>query len=360
VGDLWQSRSGRWTCEHTDDGPRIVAKGEGGFNAAALRFHEITPGEPRVIADTDDTDATVKLGICMGEEPGYQVEFDEARSTFRLLRRGEIVYEGEPAGDNSFRPGEVRRDGDWVIVGARLSGEIRPVHAWRDPDPLPDGYAEVTTTGGEVQFSSITLGSDSALAYRFDRVEPDWQPRSGDWGDHTGMACILWDYWMTGDGREEPAFTWNRHELPEDVAVDISAGEFTEGFEDGAHEHFPYHDISVILGGAPGEPDSGYRFIVGAEEGKRTVLLRNGVEVASSDDRRCRIVMGGHCNTPRAVRIRAQRSGDTLTLLVNGFEAIRWTDPEPLSGRGHVGLGADGCRVLFRDCVIYPGMRAGS
>jgi hypothetical protein len=49
-----------------------------------------------------------------------------------------------------------------------------------------------------------------------------------------------------------------------------------------------------------------------------------------------------------------------LTLTFNGIEALSWTDPEPLSGGGNVGLGCDGCRVLFRDCVIYPGVQAGS
>jgi hypothetical protein len=296
----------------------------------------------------------------MSDQPGYQVEYSKYENGFRFLRRGEVIFESGGGSDETCQPGELRRDGDRVVIGGRVWGDMETVYAWRDPNPLPDGYAEVTTTGGEVQFSSITLGSDSALAYRFDHVEPDWQPRSGEWTDHTGMACILWDYWMTGDGREEPAFTWNRHELPENVAVDISAAEFTEGHESGKHEHFAYHDVSVILGGSPGDPDSGYRFVVGADEGARNVLLRNGVEVASSDDARCRIVMGGHCNSPRAVRIRAQKSGGELTLTFNGIEALTWTDPEPLSGGGHVGLGCDGCRVLLRDCVIYPGGRGQS
>lgn len=356
IGQLWRPKASSWRCEQTESGPRIIARGDGGFNSPVIRFHEVTPGEPRLLVQTDGGEASVTLGICMGDDPGYQAEFSADRSSFRLLRRGEVVYESPISSDGMCAPGEIRRDGDWVLVSA--GGEIPTGYAWRDPEPLPDGYAEVGTSG-EVRFSSITLASDSALAYRFDRVEPDWQPRSGEWTDHTGMACILWDYWMTGDGREEPAFTWNRHALPEDVAVDISAAEFTEGHETGHHEHFPYHDVSVILGGAPGDPDSGYRFVVGADRGVRNVLLRNGVEVASTDDSRCRIVMGGHCNTPRAVRIRAQRSGSDLSLTFNGVEALTWTDPEPLGG-GHVGLGVEGCRTIFRDCVVYPGGRAGS
>lgn len=351
IGALWRPSGGSWRCVATDAGPRIAAKGDGGLVNAILRFHEVTPGDPRLVVDTDGGEATVTLGICMSEEPGYQVEHGPWGGTYRFLRRGEVIHEGAGS-DGTCSPGSIRRDGDWIVIEG--GGDARTLLTWRDPDPLPDGYAEVSVSGGEVRFSAIALASDTALAYKFDRVEPDWQPRTGEWADHTGMACILWDYWMTGDGREEPAFTWNRHALPEDVAVDVSAGEFTEGHETGHHEHFAYHDISVILNGAGGDPDSGYRFIVGADKGKRNVLLRDGVEVASSDDRRCRIAMGGHCNSPRAVRIRAQRAGDTLTLTFNGVEALRWTDPEPLTGGGQVGLGCNGCRVLFRDCVIYP------
>ncbi|GEM_PF-5934234 len=355
IGNLWRPRGGSWRCQQTQSGPRIVATGSTPDSTATLRFHEVTPGDPRLIVEADPGGGSVSLGICMGDEPGYQAQFPPERDRVRLLRRGEVVYESAPGSEGNCTPGEIRRRGEWIVVSG--SGN-EPAHwAWRDPEPLPDGYAEVSVMGAEARFASITLAGDDALAYRFDRVEPDWQPRTGEWDDHTGMACILWDYWMTGDGREEPAFTWNRRVLPDDVTLDVSAAEFTEGHETGHHEHFAYHDVSVILGGTPGDPDSGYRFVVGADRGARNVLLRNGVEVAASNDYRCRIAMGGHCNTPRAVRIRAQRAGDEVSLTFNGIEAIRWTDPEPLSGGGNVGLGCAGCRVLFRDCVIYPGVR---
>ncbi len=357
IGNLWRTRGGSWHCRRTGDGPRILARGRPGDNRAIVRFHEVTPGEPRLIVDAGDAPGgAVTLGICAGDEPGYEVEFNETQSAFRFLRRGEVIYESGEGSEGTRGPGEIRRAGDWILIGTRLRGEMRTEYAWRDPEPLPDGCAEVSTTGTEVQLRSITLASDSARAYKFDRSEPDWQPASGEWTDHTGMACILWDYWMTGDGREEPALTWNRLPMPRNVALDVSAAEHTEGYADGDHRHFPYHDIKIVLSGSRGEPDSGYAFIAGADGGRRNVLLREGVEVASSDDPRCRIVMGGHCNSPRAVRLRAQRRGAELSLTFNGIEVLRWEDPQPL-GAGHVALGCDGCRTIFRDCVIYPGVR---
>ena len=353
VPNLWRPRAGTWRAQTTEAGPRIVARGRGNDARATVRFHEITPGEPRLIVDAEETDAVVTLGICTGDEPGYEVEYSETQNAFRFLRRGEVLHESAAGGEGTAAPGEIRRDGDWIIIGAREFGHMRTVYAWRDPQPLPDGYAEVSIAGGEVQFREIVLASDSALAYKFNRAEPDWQPRSGEWTDHTGMACILWDYWITADGREQPARTWNRRPLPADVAVDVSAAEYTDGFADGDHRHYPYHDVRIALCADPDTPDAGYAFVVGAEGGRRTVLLRNGIEVAASDNPRFRVVMGGHCNTPRAVRLRAQNAGGVLTLTFNGTEALRWQDPEPLGG-GQVGLGCDGCRVILRDCVIYP------
>ncbi|MGD9495602.1 MAG: hypothetical protein AB7Y46_04755 [Armatimonadota bacterium] len=353
IPHLWRSRGGSWQVRTTEAGPRIVARGRPGDSRAIARFHEITPGEPRLIVDAGHSPgAAVTLGICTGEEPGYEAEFSATRSGFRLLRRGQAVYESDQDDPGTCVPGEIRRDGDWIIVGGRRGGQMRTLYSWRDPEPLPDGYAEVTVTGEEVQFREIVLASNSALVCRFDRVEPDWQPASGTWTDHTGMACILWDYWMTGDAREDSALIWNRRVLPADLTVDVSASEYTDGFADGAHTHYPYHDVRIVIAGDPERPEAGYAFVAGADRGRRSLLLRNGIPVASSDDPRCRIVMGSHCNAPRAVRLRAQKSGGVLTLTFNGVQALRWEDPEPLGG-GHVGLGCDGCRVNFRDCVIY-------
>lgn len=354
LGDLWRLQMGTWRVQQTPDGPRIIAR-PAAEGRAVVRFHEVTPGEPRLIVDADctgDDDARLILGISMSDEPGYRAEFIPAENRFRLWRRDEIVHDSGMGGADALMlaPAELRRKRDLVIVhGFGQSGGF----AWRDPEPLADGRAEVIVSGGEMRLRSIVLASDSAFAYPFDRIEPDWQPRSGTWTSHTGMACILWDYWLTGDGREEPALIWNRHLMPSDVTLDVSAAEYTEGFPDGEHRHYPYHDIRLMLCGDPATNEVGYTFIVGADHGRRTVLLRNGAEVAARDDPRFRIVMGGHCNTPRAVRLRAQKSGAVLTLTFNGMEALRWEDPEPL-GDGYVGLGCEDCRVIFRDCVIYP------
>lgn len=349
IGGLWRAKSGRWRSGETASGPTITGTATG--DCGLLRFRQITPGDPRVVAEVIAPRETEQfgLGLCAGDEPGYALAVRPGDGLATLTRRGEEVARladlklGE--GDATV---ELLRDGRWIV--ARL-GESQGL-AWRDDDPLPAGHAEVSTSGS-LRMSRLTLTSDSALIYPFDRPEADWRPASGVWGDHSGMACILWDYWMSGDGREEPALTWNAKPLCADVTVDVQVSEYTEGYADGEHKHFPYHDAKIVIGGRPDLPDSGYTFIVGEGGGRRTTLLRNGVEVASTDDSRFRIVMGGHCNSPRAVDVRASVLGGHVTLTVSGVPALEWDDPEPLPG-GHVGLGLRGCRANFRDCVIYP------
>ncbi len=352
IGNLWRPRSGRWYTTNRDEGPTIVGA-PAGERPGALRYFLTSPGDPRVIAQGVRLQPQGEFGlsICAGEHEGYRFVVSRAEGSARLLRLGEPVAEVSDLDGAGLLPAtiEILRDGPWVV--GRLGAE-RGL-AFRDDDPLPSGFAEVHVRGSEVRMSRLTLGSDTAHSYRFDRTEPDWRPASGVWTGHSGMACILWDYWMTGDARQEPALTWNIRSMPANVTLEVMASEHTVGYPDGEHKHFPYHDIKLVLGGCPGEPDSGYAFVVGADGGRNTRLLREGVEVAKTDSSRFRIVMGGHCNSPRAVRLRAAKHGGHLSLTFNEMPALEWDDPAPLPA-GHVGLGLEKCRANFRDCVVYP------
>jgi hypothetical protein len=240
----------------------------------------------------------------------------------------------------------LQRDGPFVIGRANET-----VLSFRDPQPLDSGYA-VVHADGQALLDNLRLGSDHTLTYPFDRVEPDWVGSSGEWELHSGMACIPWAYWLTGDGRQRPAFTWNRRLSASDVAVSLDVSEYTEGYENDDHRHFPYHDLSVVLGAEREDPASGYRFVVGAEGGRLLRLYRNGELVKELNDPRFAIVMGGHCNTPRAVEVLALKHGGSLRLRLQGAEALAYEDAQPLSGE-YVGLGVAGCRANLRDLFLY-------
>jgi hypothetical protein len=169
------------------------------------------------------------------------------------------------------------------------------------------------------------------------------------------MACIAWSYWITGDGRRKPAWLWRRAALsrngPADgeQSLDFYVGEHTEGYEGGQHEHFPYHDVSVVLSADGRDPDSGYRFLIGAAGGHGVVLYRAGREVAREPH--FRVFKNGHANTPRSIHVRAVRHGAALSLELEGLARLDWQDPQPLTGGGQVALGVAACRANFSDLV---------
>ena len=223
--------------------------------------------------------------------------------------------------------------------------------SFRDDAPLASGYA-ILYSQGTSHLDNIELGASHALAYRFDRVEPDWEPVTGEWLFHSGMACIPWAHWISSDARKEPAIAWNRVPGPADLTMRFDVSEYTVGHADGAHEHYPYTDISVVICASERDADSGYRFIIGEEGGAVSRLYRKGEPVAETRNPRTRITMGPHCNAPRAVEVVVSKNEGKLSLSLNGIEAISFEDPEPL-GDGWMAIGAANCRANFRDLFIY-------
>jgi hypothetical protein len=340
IGQLWRPASGRAGLTTLDGEPAIA------LNRGTLRYYSPRPGDVSVATDLLRTDGQpVSLGISSdaSAKQGYALAL--AGSALQLSRNGRPIAEAS-APTTTPLPLSLRRDGPFVIGRA---GEA--VVSYRDPEPLPSGSALVSAAGQAV-IDNLDVGAAHALAYRFDRVEPDWIEASGEWLFHSGMACIPWAYWLSGDGRQAPAAVWNRREAPADLTVRFDVSEYTVGHESGDHEHFPYHDISLVLGGDGKDLDSGYRLVIGAEGGRRTRLLRKGQVVAETADPRFSITMGSHCNSPRAVEVIATKAGGSLKLWLNGVQALAYEDPEAI-GAGRVALGVGKCRANFRDVFLY-------
>jgi len=342
IGDLWKPADGSCTLTTLGAEPAIR------FQQGSLRYYTERFGDVALAADVLETDGKlVSLTICAGpaQGSGYTLGFGGQR--LEVCRNAQSVGGADIAAGGALPMHLVlRREGPFVVAQAGTT-----VVSFRDPEPLPDGQALVGTVGSAV-LDNLDLGADHALAYRFDRIEPDWTEASGDWMFHSGMACIPWAYWLSGDGREQPAVLWNRVRAPADLALHFDVSEYTEGHASGDHTHFPYHDISLVLCGDGAGLDSGYRFVIGADGGLRTRLLKQGQVVATTEDPRFRVTMGSHCNTPRAIEVLAVKNGGELRLSLNGGEALRYTDPEPLQ-TGQVALGVGECRANFRDLFLY-------
>lgn len=339
IGRLWKPEIGQTALVVLDQEPAIMLRG------ATLRYYCFRPGDVYLATDVLECDGRPLSLIICGDTSGQQgYALGLHASVLRLSRNGQLVAEAPAPKALPLRL-SLRRDGPFIIGQA---GSV--VLPYKDSQPLPSGYALVQAAG-ETIIDNLDVGGAHALAYRFDRVEPDWLETSGEWIFHSGMACIPWNYWLTGDGRQTPAVLWNRRKAPENLTVRFDVSEYTEGYESGEHQHFPYHHISLVLSGDRNEPDSGYRFVIGADGGRVTRLLRKGQVVAETSDPRF-VITTGSSNVLRAVEVIAAKNAGDLMLWLNGILALTYTDSHPL-GPGWVAIGVEKCRANFRDLFIY-------
>jgi hypothetical protein len=328
-------------------GPRLRGGGP-----ALLWYYQPCPGDAVMTATGCTVPDGAALGLAIATDgkdtnSGYAAELSTSSPMhLRLLRQGEVIA-AEPVESTGPHTLTISRDGAWVTARCDDDGL-----AYDDPNPLSGDRCGAYATAEGIVLGGLTLANRGALAYSFRGVETDWQPQTGEWIVHSGMACIAWDYWLTGIG-EPQAMAYNIHPQPADLHVDFGVSEYTKGFVNGDHKHYPYHDISLVTCAETRDIDSGYRYLIAGDGGRVTKLLRKGVVVAETDDYRFRISMGGHCNSPRAIQVIAnQRSGE-LTLHLNGVPALEYTDPDPLPG-GLVGIGCADCPADFRDFWMAP------
>ena len=357
MGYIWRPTGGYWPsgpvaradADSTIPGLRPTPRGNA---IGALWYYQPCPGDAVMSAEACTVPEGATLGVTIAADganaaSGYAAELSASSPLhLRLLRAGEIL--AQMPVDASAPPDlSIARDGEWVSVRCANTGL-----AFRDTEPLLGDRCGAYASGEGIGVGGVSLGNRGGLAYSFKGVEPDWQPEVGEWIVHSGMACIDWDYWLTGIG-EPQAMAYNINPQPHNLHVDFGVSEYTKGFVNGDHKHYPYHDISLVTCASSRDIGSGYRYLIGAEGGRVTRLLRLGQVVAETTDRRFYITMGGHCNEPRAIQVIANQHRGRLTLHLNGMPAIDYTDPEPLSG-GLVGIGCAGCSADFRDYWMAP------
>jgi hypothetical protein len=369
LGYTWQPRNGRWNppgvrLERPADwlggywgleggqaaaagaNPPLVPVGYG--RPAELWYAHECPGDAVLRATRCQLPANSGVGVILAAQQGSAASGYTAELTasdppmFRIFRQSEIVAEKPVTRAGSYDLA-LWRDGGAVLASC---GDV--ALAYDDPAPLTGAYC-LAYARGNPTIGELTLGHRRGSVYPFKRVETDWQPDTGEWRTHSGMACIAWNYWLTGRGNPR-AMAYHIRPQPADLHVDFSVSEYTEGYEDGEHTHFPYHDISLVTCAQGKDPDSGYRFLIG-KDGSTTQLLRRGQVVAQTSDSRFRIAASGGGNRLRAVHIVADQQHGVLRLMINGAAALQYRDPQPLPG-GLVGIGVEGCTANFRDLWI--------
>lgn len=350
LGFLWLARKGYWGPLKLDEETNGLKATPYGADPTALWYYVPCPGAAQMTAVKPRVPGNGALGVtvaCTGEDSqsGYAAELTGGKSpALRLLRQGQVAAETACA-----KPGDELRV--WVegrdVVAQCGSANL----SYTDQQPLTGDRCGAYARGKDVAVGELRLSNWKAEYYAFRSPETDWVPVRGEWNTHSGMACIAWDYWLTGKGEPE-AWLFTRHDWGAGgTHVDFWVSEYTEGYANKEHKHFPYHDVSVVLGAPKPQGDQGYRFLIGGENGTVARLLRGDQVLVETRDPRFRIRMGGHCSTPRAIHVIADANGNRLTLSLNDQLALDYTAPEKV-GQGYVGLGVTGCNVNFRDAWI--------
>jgi len=186
--------------------------------------------------------------------------------------------------------------------------------------------------GAFANIRNMVVMSRNTYDYTFTTAPVDWVG-DGTWMSTERWACSPnWSYlggWSRGD-----AVLWHKQRFIGDqsllavVAPKMEYPRVREIYDQ------RYRDYGVTICGDGHDPRSGYAAIYGAadkqgKENKRTVLLRNGVEVASTPVSALTFLQGGH---HAWFSLNLIKRGNTIEFRVGGSLLLSYTDPDPIEG----------------------------
>lgn len=194
------------------------------------------------------------------------------------------------------------------------------------------------------QAGRLGIVSHNLIDSTFRSAPTDWTIGSGEWGVSSRWACTPRWSWFQGRA-EDLASIWTRRRFTGDVVVEFFAGIPM----DQPWAPFYRHpgNLAVTLAGSDGTPGSGYSLVFAGWGNSASGIFRRGELVAKVPGFVMPDILdslGGTADPGEAHklhdewwRIRAERIGRTVRLLVDGKVAASYDDPEPLPG-GAVGI----------------------
>jgi hypothetical protein len=174
------------------------------------------------------------------------------------------------------------------------------------------------------------------LDYTFGSAPTDWVPLSGRWEVVNRFACDpTWSFF--GGWSQGLACLWNKHRFTGDIVVEAYVA-FRHGLPWNP-EVWSYRpaDLCLTLCGDGSNPDSGYSFQFGGDEGERSVIRRGKTVLGASASHD--VVPPSFCDEHPSMddfhrrwwRLEARVEGSRLTFLVDGETVAQVYDPQPLS-----------------------------
>ncbi|MHB9132044.1 MAG: LamG-like jellyroll fold domain-containing protein [Armatimonadota bacterium] len=270
------------------------------------------------------------VSVTSGYRAVVLVEAEQPQVKYALYRGTEVI--AQATGDRLSSKEDYHFRLLHVGNRIRLERDDEKVVEATDAEPLT-GACPIYGAAG--CFSSVretmALGRNMH-DYVFADSPVDWIGH-GAWMPTVRWACSPeWSFlggWSTGE-----AILWNKARFTGDQVFQAFIGLLMEYPHERDTYHERYRDAAITICGDGIDPRSGYAGIYGApdEKGKpnqRTVLLRNGVIVASAN-----VTIPGF--DPQTHRnwydLVLYKRGDTVEFWVEGVKRLSFTDPAPLDG----------------------------
>ncbi len=218
-------------------------------------------------------------------------------------------------------------------AGPRLWLEVDGEKVVEAIDPqAPTGWRPFFRADGAfTQTRDAVAMGHNVLDYLFADAPVDWIGE-GTWMPSVRWSCEpKWSFlggWSHGD-----VVLWHKQQFSGDHSFEAYLGVKMEYPRSRQTYDYRYRNLAITICGDGHNPRSGYAAILGAPDplgtpNKRTVLLRNGVEVGTvgialpDKDR-------GHRDW---FHLELRKHGNTVELWVEGKQAITFEDPQPLVG----------------------------
>lgn len=205
----------------------------------------------------------------------------------------------------------------------------------------PRMAVDVTGFRGVAQ-TALDASGGQLLDYTFAAAPTDWTPAGGTWAVSSRFACDpSWSFF--GGHSRGLAIIWNKRAFAGDQVVEAYVS-FKHGLPWNSRDwSYRPADLCLTLCGDGRDPDSGYSFIYGGDEGSRTLICRGDRVLAETREPQY-LPPSYNDERPNAEdfhrrwwRLQAALTGDRLAFYVDGDEALTVTDPQPLRG-GRIAL----------------------
>ncbi len=198
--------------------------------------------------------------------------------------------------------------------------------AWTQPELTAEGLARVP--------EALVLGRQ-VRDYSFNDAPVDWWVGEGAWSQTVRWACSPGWSFLGGYGRGDVVL-WQKSRFVGDQVFEAFLAVKMEYPRERDYYDRRYRDFAMTICGDGRDPRSGYAGILGAvdaqgDPNRRTVLLRNGVEVASAE-----IAVPNPGREREGHRdwfqLQLRKHGDTVEFWVLGKLALTYQDPRPIDG----------------------------